>query len=453
MRKFAIFAIILTLLALPSATVYAASPPDAGKSHVISVLGVAQIQGRDAFVDILAVVPPGADEQEVAANVLREQGARPVDRKALESAAYTTEGWVWPQFFDSESSNNFVIQNYNPLDDPNGGSGETALTNSENTWTGVPSSSFEFQYGGQTIRYPSLVKESPGPQYTDRFNDVGWAQLGGSTLGVTWYMTSPPYETDMALNINFSWVVSSGGYDKETVFLHENGHVVGLGHSADSTAVMYYRYGGVQQTLTSDDIAGASALYPMPTPPGSIVGTVTASMGGAIVGATVSADTGQSTTTDGNGAYTLTSVPAGSRMVTASATGYSSSSQPVTVNSGETSTANFILSPVVTTSDFTLSVSPTSKSVRAGQPAKYSVILAAVNGYNYPVTVSVSGLPPAATATLNPTDPVIPTSSGTTIKLTVTTSRQTPANTYLLIITGIGQDLQTHSTSVTLIVK
>jgi len=257
----------------------------------------------------------------------------------------------------------------------------------------------------------------------------------------------------MALNFNFSWVVSSGGYDKETVFLHENGHVVGLGHSADSIAVMYAYYGGVQQTLASDDIAGASALYPIPTPPGSITGTVTAFAGGAIVGATVSADTGQSTTTDSSGAYTLTSVPAGTRTVTASAAGYGSSSQQVTVGSGDTSTANFVLSPVVTTPDFTLSVSPTSKSVRAGQPAKYSIALAAVNGYNYPVAVSVSGLPPDATATLSPANTVTPTSSGTTLKLTVTTSRQTPANTYILTITGTGGGLQTHSKDVTLIIR
>jgi hypothetical protein len=61
------------------------------------------------------------------------------------------------------------------------------------------------------------------------------------------------------------------------------------------------------------------------TPPatGSISGTVSDSNGGApISGASVMADTGQSTTTDGSGNYTLTDVPVGTRTVTASATGY-----------------------------------------------------------------------------------------------------------------------------------
>ena len=54
-------------------------------------------------------------------------------------------------------------------------------------------------------------------------------------LGVTWSGTSTD-EADMALNTNFNWAtdgVDDADFDVQTVFLHENGHAAGLGHSAD----------------------------------------------------------------------------------------------------------------------------------------------------------------------------------------------------------------------------
>ena len=51
------------------------------------------------------------------------------------------------------------------------------------------------------------------------------------------------------------------GTDLDTVALHEAGHTLGLGHSADVNAVMYAYYGGPRRTLTADDIAGMRSLY------------------------------------------------------------------------------------------------------------------------------------------------------------------------------------------------
>jgi hypothetical protein len=163
------------------------------------------------------------------------------------------------------------------------------LTNSEATWTGVATSSFAFAYGGQTSRCPSLVEECPGPQVFDDFNDVAWLPVsGGSTLGVTWYSTTRD-EADMALNTSFAWHAGStsctnqsGKFDAQTVFLHENGHVVGLGHSDVPAAVMYPTYGGARCQLHQDDIDGVSSLYPAaggspsPTPTPSRTPTRTA---------------------------------------------------------------------------------------------------------------------------------------------------------------------------------
>ncbi len=222
--------------------------------RVVSKYGAARVQGRQVIVHVWVVVPPGLDENEVALEALRGQGARP-----FQGDEFTTLGLVWDGPADGVSGNDEVTQYYNPTDDPTGGAGELALTTTQDTWTAVSDSAFAFSYGGTTGRCPSLVRECQGPQTFDGFNDVAWKQLGGCcTLGVTWFGTSMD-EADMALNTKFNW---TNDYDPETVFLHENGHVVGLGHSDDPPAVMEAYYGGEERSLYDDDIAGITSLYP-----------------------------------------------------------------------------------------------------------------------------------------------------------------------------------------------
>ncbi len=80
---------------------------------------------------------------------------------------------------------------------------------------------------------------------------------------------------------------------------------------------------------------------------GSIKGRVTdAGTGKGIKDATVTTDTGQSATTNKQGRYTINGVPAGSRDVTASASGYTPQTQTVTVTAGSTTSGvDFMLSP------------------------------------------------------------------------------------------------------------
>ena len=78
---------------------------------------------------------------------------------------------------------------------------------------------------------------------------------------------------------------------------------------------------------------------------GTVTGTVSAG-GSPIQGASVGADTGQGDTTDASGGYTLNDVPAGTRIVTASATGYLMLQfTNVGVNDGLTTTVDFALDP------------------------------------------------------------------------------------------------------------
>jgi hypothetical protein len=257
MRKIAGLAAVLALT-LGLLLVVTRSETGAAGPNVITVQGVTDVGGHKTFVEIVLAVPPGKSAQAIADEALAAQGAR-----RPQPADYTTEGFIWPQFTDSYSTNDFVEQYYNPANEPT--SASQALNNSENTWSSVSSSYFKFRFGGTTERCPSLVRECPGPQTYDGNNDVAWLAIGGCcTLGVTWYGTGPyGPEADMALNTKFTWSTSgSGGYDIETVFLHENGHVAGLGHSDDPTAVMYPSYHGVLHDLQCDDIEGITSLYP-----------------------------------------------------------------------------------------------------------------------------------------------------------------------------------------------
>ena len=81
---------------------------------------------------------------------------------------------------------------------------------------------------------------------------------------------------------------------------------------------------------------------------GGVTGVVKSSTtGAAISGATVQYG-GGSTTTNTSGAYTLTGVPAGSVNLVASASGFNNQTITVTITGGQTSTANFSLTPVST---------------------------------------------------------------------------------------------------------
>lgn len=83
---------------------------------------------------------------------------------------------------------------------------------------------------------------------------------------------------------------------------------------------------------------------------GNVVGTVSDLSNNPIMGASVNSDGGQFVSTDENGYYTLTDVPSGSRLITASADGYDSSIQSIDVIDGETVTLDFPLTETATSS-------------------------------------------------------------------------------------------------------
>lgn len=115
----------------------------------------------------------------------------------------------------------------------------------------------------------------------DGQNVISWGKLGGTTLGVTNYISTDTSqsqvcngsliyrfaEVDVRFNNAYSWQTSSGcsnGFDLAGVSTHEFGHAVGLGHSNVSGSTMYPSVSACDfsiSSLANDDRAGYSAIY------------------------------------------------------------------------------------------------------------------------------------------------------------------------------------------------
>jgi hypothetical protein len=98
--------------------------------------------------------------------------------------------------------------------------------------------------------------------------------------------------------------------------------------------------------------------------------------------------------------------------------------------------------------DFGLSITPPSQSLIPGDSMTYSLSTVAQAGFVGTVSLTVSGLPPGATASLSPSSIVTPGSS----TLTITSASTTPLGTYTLTITGTSGTL-THTLTAVLLVE
>ncbi len=103
---------------------------------------------------------------------------------------------------------------------------------------------------------------------------------------------------------------------------------------------------------------------------------------------------------------------------------------------------------LVVNGDFSISVTPTSRTITQGGVATYTVTITAGQGFSGTVTLSVSGGPSRATTTWKPVSVV---NAGTSV-LTIDTDRNVQRRTRTLIITGTGGG-RSHSVNATLIVR
>jgi hypothetical protein len=247
-----ILSILLVGVLSSSLSINAQGPDSPGKSDVVIAFG--KVPGQDLYAHVWVVVPQGSDKSQIVNQSLQNQGLKPFSH-----SDFSTTGMVHDQFTNGPTESKFV-QNYNPAGEPI--DAKSILKNTQTQWTSVANSNFAFSdIIIETDRCPSLVKECPGRQVTDGLNDVAWMSIKDrNTLGVTWFNPNSD-EADMALNTNFSWNTNGDKYDIQTVYLHENGHVLGLGHSDVLGSIMEAVYAGPRLALTLDDKCGIQSLY------------------------------------------------------------------------------------------------------------------------------------------------------------------------------------------------
>ncbi len=140
---------------------------------------------------------------------------------------------------------------------------ETEVRRGMEDWTRVSCTSLTTQYDGVVSRTP----RGGDGNFTIGWFESGWGH-SSSAIGVTGsrFTSGTIVEADMEMNgVHFTWTTASGSGSNVNIYsiaLHEGGHYMGLGHSADPSASMYFAYSGGIGAIGSDDEAGICALYP-----------------------------------------------------------------------------------------------------------------------------------------------------------------------------------------------
>jgi hypothetical protein len=234
----------------------------------------------------------------------------------------------------------------------------------------------------------------------------------------------------MATQPAFTWSVNGGGSIGAS----------GL-FTAGSTA------GNYTVTATSGSMAGTASV----TVVAPVLTSITVSPSSATVPV---GGTQQFTATgyDQNGVVLATqptiawSVNGGGNISGGLFTSGSTAGGPFTVTAASGSVSG-TASVTVVQPDFSLSASPTSRSIKHGQSTSYSVTTTRLNGFAGTVSFTASGLPAGATYAFSPSS-----TSGTSATLSVSTSGNSPKGTYILTISGTSGSLA-YSITVSLTIR
>src|SRR3989441_5164964 len=109
--------------------------------------------------------------------------------------------------------------------------------------------------------------------------------------------------------------------------------------------------------------------------------------------------------------------------------------------------------------DFSISASPTSQTIKAGQKTNYKVALTPLNGFGGTISLSCTGLPSGSTCSFASASITLSGASSASSAVTVQTSKTSPKGAYNLTFTGIygsgsaSTGGLTHSANVTLTVQ
>lgn len=296
--------------------------------------------------------------------------------------AGTTEGDVWSFTTESEPGPAGQASNPNPADSAIGVSGDVVLGWTAGTGAVSHDVYFDGDFKGNQsgTNYDPPGTLTPESSHTWRIDEHNSA--GVVTTGTEWSFTvaaAPKFHvSSIDYSIDFGGGNRNRGIATVKVIDKDDAGVPGVAVSGtfsgdwigtrsgttedpDGTVVLttspvkngsFWEFCVDTASLAGwvhDTAASGVLLCSTPAPEGSITGMVTElSTGSPIDNASVTANSGQNTTTAADGSYTLSNVPVGTRTVDVSAAGYDPASNTVNVDEGLTSTLNFALTATET---------------------------------------------------------------------------------------------------------
>lgn len=171
-----------------------------------------------------------------------------------------------------------VTVSYNPDGQPAGIPAANLISNALAEWNSVSPGSFSFVNSGDGSGDTGVCGSSPQRDGVNTIRFVSYLRLG--VLGQTCTIwpsgggpDAPLVEFDMEMDDDTPWgfgdQIGKTQFDLASTTLHEIGHAAGIGHSSQSSAVMFASLapGTQKRTLTADDRDAILAAYPgVPTP-------------------------------------------------------------------------------------------------------------------------------------------------------------------------------------------
>lgn len=257
----------------------------------------------------------------------------------------------------------------------------------------------------------------------------------GLPTGATFTFTPPSINTSgtTTLTVAAGTTTPAGSYT-----LTITGSDGTISHSTTVTLVVAAVDFSISASPTSQSVnQGNSTSYTVTqTATNGYAGTVTYSVAGLPTGASASfaPPTVTASGTTALSVSTVSTTPTGTYTLTITGT-------------DSVFTHSTTVTLVVSTPDFSLSVTPSSQTINQGNPTSYTVTLNSISGYSGTVSFGLSGQPAGVTFNFAP---ATVTASGSTV-LNITTATTTTPGTYTLTVNATDGTI-THTIPVTLVV-
>jgi subtilase family serine protease len=289
------------------------------------------------------------------------------------------------------------------------------------------------------------------PQWSALFALANQSRPKGSVAGITDVYKAAGAAPNISTANFFDITSGSNGSDTDDLAVKGYDLVTGLGSPVANSLVPALAPAATQDfsisvTPSSQTVApGAGATYKVTV---GALGGFSEDVGLAVSGLPTGANGTLNPVLGGSGSSTLTvstisgTTPVGTYTLTITGTG---------ATSGKIHAVSATLVVATQpTQDFSISATPSSRSVRRGNSTSYTVTITPSGGFNGKVVLAVSGLPSNATGTFNPSS--ITGSGSSTLR--ISTRNSTPRGTYSLTIKGTcSSPSLTHTTSVGLTVN